>query len=358
MVPAGGRKRGRPWPRLARMAQSIRYLSAEDVLAAMPPVAERLALAERTMIALVSDADLPPKIGVHPRPGGSFAHAMPAALVPPGDGVRATSDLLGIKWVAGFPENRSRGLPAIHAVVVLSDPMTGAPRAILDGGPITAERTAAGSGVALDRFGPIGAAAMGAADHQARVTIIGAGVQGHSHLEVIGNVLPGASLTIVDRHPERAATLAAAADATPGIAAVSTATEPREATQDADLVITADSFTDPAQRQPMVGSWLGPDALIVAVDYATFVAASLARDAALFVVDERGQFLANRDAGNFDGYPDPTATLGEAILQGIPRPPSGRVVVTHLGVGLADVVFGDAIVARAEAAGLGTLLPG
>ncbi len=93
----------------------------------------------------------------------------------------------------------------------------------------------------------------------------------------------------------------------------------------------------------------------MAVDYATYCAAEVAREAALFLVDERGQFLANRDAGLFDDYPDPTATLGEALLAGTPRPAEGRVVVTHLGVGLADVVFGAAIVRRAEALGLGTL---
>jgi ornithine cyclodeaminase/alanine dehydrogenase len=123
------------------------------------------------------------------------------------------------------------------------------------------------------------------------------------------------------------------------------------------VVITAASFTDPTRRQVMDGSWLGPDALVVPVDYATMCAASVAREAALFLVDDRGQFLANRDAGQFDDYPDPGATLGEAILAGTPRPPSGRVVVTHLGVGLADVVFGDAIVRRATEAGIGTLLP-
>ena len=37
-------------------------------------------------------------------------------------------------------------------------------------------------------------------------------------------------------------------------------------------------------------------------------------------------------------------------------PASGRVVATHLGVGLADVVLGAAVVERAEALGLGTLL--
>ena len=77
----------------------------------------------------------------------------------------------------------------------------------------------------------------------------------------------------------------------------------------------------------------------------------------LFLVDQREQFLANRDAGNFDDYPDPGATLGEAILAGTTRLSSGRALVTHLGVGLADLVFGDAILKRAAALGLGTRLP-
>ncbi len=270
-------------------------------------------------------------------------------------------DLLGIKWVTGFPENRALGLPAIHAIVVLSDPATGEPRALLDGGPITAERTAAVSAVAIARFGPRAAATMGADDHLPRATIIGAGVQGRSHLAILGYTLPGVAVTIVDRHPERAEALAEIARATAGIgSATAVATpgdDPRAATKDADVVITAATFADPAHRQVMDGSWLGPDALVVPVDYATMCAASVARDAALFLVDDRGQFLANRDAGQFDDYPDPTATIGEAILAGTTRPPSGRVVVTHLGVGLADVLFADAIVRRAEELGLGTMLP-
>ncbi len=91
------------------------------------------------------------------------------------------------------------------------------------------------------------------------------------------------------------------------------------------------------------------------IDYATYCAAEVARDAALFVVDHREQFLANRDAGQFDGYPDPMAMIGEVLAAGTPRP-GGRVVATHLGTGLADVVFGTAILETAEAMGLGTVL--
>ena len=333
------------------MGTSLRYLSADDVRAAMPPVAERLALAERTMVALTGDAELPPKIGLHPRPDGSFAHAMPAALKPRLDGSTTDHDLLGIKFVSGFPANQDRGLPAIHATVILSDPATGVPLAILDGGPITAERTAAVSGVAIARFAP---ALTGRAT---RVTIIGGGVQGMSHLEVVGHVLPGAEVTIVDRHPNRAGALATRAAATPGIERVTVGADTRAATTEADVVITAVSFTTPDRWQTMSPEWLAPDALVVAVDYESLVAASVAREAAAFVVDDRGQFLATRDAGRFTGYPDPGATLGEVVAAGTSRPAAGRVLVTHLGVGLADVVFADAIVRRAADAGLGIALP-
>ena len=327
----------------------LRYLTAADVAAAMPPLPERLRLAERTMVALVDEAELPPKIGVHPRPDGSFAHAMPAHL----RGVEPTGagDLLGVKWIAGFPTNRSGALPAIHGLILLTDPATGVPVAILDAGPITAERTAAISGVAIARFAP------DVVRRDPRVALLGAGVQGRSHVPVIGNVLPGADLLIFDRHPDRAAALAGIAERTPGIRSARSARTARDATRSADVVVTAASFAPADQRQTLTDDWLTRDALVVAVDYATYVAASVAREAGLFLVDHREQFLANRDAGNFDGYPDPGGTLGEAIIAGARRPARGRALVTHLGVGLADLVFGDAILRRAVARGLGTTLP-
>jgi ornithine cyclodeaminase/alanine dehydrogenase-like protein (mu-crystallin family) len=170
--------------------------------------------------------------------------------------------------------------------------------------------------------------------------------------------MPGVELTVFDRHPDRAAAFAAEAKRMTGIGRTRVAGTAIEATRSADVVITAASFAAPPDRQVLTEDWLGPDSLVVAVDYATYVASAVARSAALFLTDQREQFLANRDAGNFDGYPEPTLTLGEAILAGTPRPAGGRVVVSHLGVGLADLVFGDAILRRAEAAGLGTLLPG
>lgn len=328
---------------------ALRYLSSADVAAAMPDIAERLRLAERTLVALIEDADLPPKIGVHPAPLDSFAHAMPAWMR--GSAADGSDDLLGMKWVAGFPANAASGIPAIHASIVLSDARTGVPRAVLDGSTITATRTAAVSGAAIARWAPL--------VERPVVAVIGAGVQARSHLPVLAHLLPGASLVLCDRDPERLAALVADVQAGASDLGsfddVRSTADPVEAVRGAELVISVVSFGP--QRQSIPDDAFAPAATIVAVDYDMCVPASVARGADLFVTDEVGQFLANRTGGVFDGYPDPRTTLGAAIREALQRP-TGRVLVTHLGVGLADVVFGDAILRAAEARGIGTLLEG
>jgi alanine dehydrogenase len=325
----------------------LRYLSKADVVAAMPPLPVRIELAEATLRGLAGAAELPAKIAVHPRPNASFAHAMPAFL--PGDREDGSGDRLGIKWVLGFPANAAAGLPAIGGLLLLNDPATGLALAILDAGPITAERTAAVSGVAIRTW------AAPADPRAPRVAVIGAGVQGHSHVAVIGLVLPGTELRIFDPDPDRATALAEEARHTAGIAAAVVASSPRDAVEGADVVVSAASFVLPSERQSMTNDWLVPHALVVPVDYATYCAAEVARNAALFVTDHRDQFLANRDAGQFDGYPEP-AMIGERLDLTGSRRPAGRIVATHLGTGLADVVLGTAIAETAARLGLGTIL--
>lgn len=322
----------------------LRYLSASDVEAAMPGVEERLALAERTMTALVADAQLPPKIGVEPAPADSFAHAMPAWMrggMPDG-----SADLLGMKWVVGFPANAARGLPAISATTILSDAVTGLPRAVLDAGGVTAMRTAAVSGVAISRWGPT---------MSGPVAVIGAGVQARSHLPIVAHLLAGSALALCDRDPARLSALAeeVRAGSHGSFAEVRTFDDPADAVAGSSLVLTLISFGP--GRQSIPAQAFRHDATLVAVDYDMCVPAPIATDAALFLTDDREQFLANRTGVQFRGYPDPGATIGEAILAETPRP-AGRVLVSHLGVGLADVVFADAILREAEARGIGTLL--
>lgn len=309
----------------------------------MPPVPERLELARRALRALGQGAQLPAKIGVHPRPHASWAHAMPAWV--PGDAPDGSADLLGVKFVSGFPANAARDLPALHATLLMCDPLTGRPRAVMDAGPITVARTAAISGVVVATWRPTSSAPI--------VTLVGAGAQAEGHVEVLRSVLPGSHLRIHDRDARRAASLAARAMDGGSFLSATTSDSAATAITGADVVITMVSFGP--DRQTVPAEAFREAGLVVAVDYDMCLPASVAQDADSFLVDEVGQFLANREGGIFQGYPDPAGTIGQR-LEGPTT--GGRLVAVHLGTGVADLVFGDAVLRVAEANGLGTTLPG
>jgi ornithine cyclodeaminase/alanine dehydrogenase-like protein (mu-crystallin family) len=229
-------------------------------------------------------------------------------------------DLVGLKWVAAFPDNRRHGLAAINGLVVLNDAETGVPTWIMDAARITAVRTAAVSGVALRLLMP---------RDVETVALVGAGVQGQAHSEVMRALVPHAELVTV-----------------------STTAAARDAVGRAQVVVTMAPLG--AETQVMTPDWLGDGTLVIAVDFATYASAALARDVGTFVVDDRAQFLAYRDAGYFDDYPDPAATMGELLDR--PAQAHRSALVTHLGVGLADVFIADAVARRAAATGLGTEL--
>src|SRR4051794_9554783 len=324
----------------------LRYLSADDVRAAMPSVEERIALARQTMVALVENAELPPKIGVHPRETASLTGVMPALLR--GADETGAQDLLGIKWVTGFPGNRARAMDAIHATVLLNSPTTGELLAILDGAPITAERTAAVSGVALREWLP--------QDRPLSIGIVGAGVQGASHIDVLGHVAPGSHLTIADRHEERAVALADRARDTSAFADVVATHDADRAAKDADVVLTMVSFGP--QRQTLRPEAFDRARLIVCVDYDMCVPAAVVAGSSIFLTDDIGQLEATRTQTIFHEYPPPDASIGEALTGSAPAPrATGPIVVNHLGVGLVDVVFADAILRRAVRMNLGKELP-
>ena len=85
------------------------------------------------------EAVMPSKLYL-PLPGGSDFRAMPAFVKRP--------PACGIKWVNVHPHNRRRGLPSVMALIIMNDPLTGVPLAIMDGRVMTTLRTAAAAAVA------------------------------------------------------------------------------------------------------------------------------------------------------------------------------------------------------------------
>jgi ornithine cyclodeaminase/alanine dehydrogenase-like protein (mu-crystallin family) len=102
---------------------------------------------------------------------------------------------VGVKLVTLTDANPDRGLPLIHAVYVLFDPISQAPVAVLDGAALTALRTAAVSGLATRHLARADAS---------RLVLFGAGVQARAHLEAMRAVRPIAEVVVVSRSRARA----------------------------------------------------------------------------------------------------------------------------------------------------------
>lgn len=75
---------------------------------------------------------------------------------------------IGIKWIASYPDNVQAGMARASATIVLNDPRTGVPLALLEGAAISAARTGASAAVAAT------ALAQGAI-RERRLGVIGAG---------------------------------------------------------------------------------------------------------------------------------------------------------------------------------------
>jgi len=124
----------------SRLGQELLYLSCADVVAAGLGMAEITTALEHVFREKGEGrVEMPPKIGIHTMPD-AFLHAMPAAI----PGQKAA----GMKWVGGYPDNGQRGLPYITGLLILNDPETGIPLAIMDATWITAQRTGAATALA------------------------------------------------------------------------------------------------------------------------------------------------------------------------------------------------------------------
>ena len=106
---------------------------------------------------------------------------------------------VGLKVVSVFPTNAARGIPSIAAQILLCDLETGEVNAILEGGYITALRTAATTAVATKHLAREDASNFG---------IFGAGVQAKSQIEAHREVRNLERIIIYDPDKPKAETLA------------------------------------------------------------------------------------------------------------------------------------------------------
>jgi len=150
----------------------------------------------------------------------------------------------GAKLISVYPENFAKGVQSHQGVVVLFDPVSGAPVCMVHAGEITAIRTAAASAVATDAL---------ARKDAKRLALLGYGEQAGTHARAISQVRGLEEIVVWGRSAEKARAFAIAMSAELGIR-VSAVETVKEAVAEADVVCTLTSAAEPI----LMGEWVRP----------------------------------------------------------------------------------------------------
>ena len=237
----------------------------------------------------------------------------------------------GLKVVNVAPGNAARGLPGLFATYQLFDATTGAPLALIDGGELTARRTAAASALAASRL---------AREDARRQLIVGAGRVGSLLAPAYRAVRAIDDVMVWSRDPAAAARLAAtlAAEGHPARAVADLAS----AVGDADVVSCATLATEPLIR----GEWLAPGSHLDLIggftpamreaDDACFAGAGVWIDTAEALA--KAGDLLHPIASGVLGREDVRGTLADLCAAPPPaRDPAARTVFKSVGTALEDL---------------------
>lgn len=305
-----------------------------------PPVSEIIEAMEQVFRAKASGlADLPPKLGLS-LDNEAFIHAMPASVLSLG--------AVGVKWISVFPRNAAMGMPQVCGLIILNDPSTGGPMAVLDAATITAERTGAASALA---------ARFLARPSSETVGVLGCGIQARSHLRALSAEFPLRLVRAYDVSEQAAQLLVANIRASSGIEAV-IADAPETAVRDSDIIVTAAPISR-AGRRTIEAEWLAEGSCAISVDYVSLWTAEALAGMDVTITDDLKQLARARAEGYCKGLPEVDTELCDLVAGNAAGRTSDqqRTMALHLGIALEDVILARLIVDRAVESDVGVWLP-
>ncbi len=150
----------------------------------------------------------------------------------------------GAKVLSVFHGNAARGVQSHQGLVILFDPVSGAPVCAVHAGEITAIRTAAASAVATDAL---------ARKDARRLAILGCGEQAKTHARAISKVRDLESIIVWGRSPERVRAFAERMQAELNVQ-VTAGRAVQDAVSNADIICTVTAASEPILK----GEWVRP----------------------------------------------------------------------------------------------------
>ena len=316
------------------VADTLLYLSSGDIEAIGLGPGELIDAVERVFAAQADGKARPGPKAVVPVATGHSFHAMPGSI--------AEAGLAGMKFFGVVPGNPARGLPNVCSLVVLSDIANGLPVCVMDGGWITAVRTAAMSAVAARRL---------ARPQSETAAFVGCGVQAHSHAR-----LPGLRrASVLGRSPARRDGFVAALREEGWD--VRLADGPGDVLAGADVVVS--TVPEAPGSAPFLDAAKLPDqAFVAAVDLGRSWLPAGYGEFTLVATDDIAQSRGLVAEGRLKSPPDFAADLASLASGsyggGVP---AGRIFFVFSGHVLGDLAVAAALYRRAVEQRIGTTLP-
>jgi ornithine cyclodeaminase/alanine dehydrogenase-like protein (mu-crystallin family) len=301
-------------------------LTAEDVRNALP-MNEAIEAMKKAYASLSDGTAVVPLRTRLPIPGSEALCLFMPAFVNSQDG-----NALAVKVVSLFPTNPARGLAYIQAAVLVFDPETGRAIALLEGSSLTAIRTGAASGAAVDL--------LARADSKV-VAVFGAGAQGRTQLEAACSARKIETAFIYDANTGKANSFAAEMKARGSIPTdLRVASSAREAIENAEIICTATTSTKPVfdDKNVRAGTHISgvgsytPEMQEVPAE--TLQRARIFVDSRTASLEEAGDLIQPMRAGLFDES-HIHGELGELVLGKISGRQSQEEITYFKSVGIA-----------------------
>ncbi len=257
---------------------------------------------------------------------------------------------VGLKAVTIHKDNPRKGLPMIHAMVMVFDAVTGAPLALMDGEVLTAMRTGAASGLATDLL---------ASESADTLALIGIGAQGRTQMEAVCAVRDIRRAYVSNLRPERAGAFAAEMEAALGLEVIPAPVS--EALPKAQVVCTATSASTPVFSHADIAPGTHINAVgayradMSEIPPETIRAAKVVVDQVSAALSEAGDIVQPIEAGTITRE-HLHGELGQLVSGEISGRTSDDEITVFKSVGLAvqDLAAADLVLKNAEKLGVGS----
>ncbi|MCJ2071355.1 ornithine cyclodeaminase family protein [Methylobacterium sp. J-030] len=323
------------------------YLNRLDIAELGMTDAEILAAIETSLATQGrGEAVIEPRVHLEPGVANGHFNVLRGALKEP-------IDSAGVKVVGDFVDNYTIGLPSELALLLLLDPRTGVPKAILDASGITDMRTGAVTAIGAKYLARKGSKVLG---H------IGARGTAYWNVRLLDYLFDFDEIRVHSRRPESRDAFAERLRRDLGKAVIVT-DDWRPCVEGADIVVEASRLSEPTPL--LKTAWIEKGAFVVPYGTMSAVEPSLTGIMDKLVVDDWGQCKGGK-FGSLRAHVE-AGTLSEATLhaelgQIVAGLKPGREsdaetnLLWHRGLSLSDIALGHAMLAKARALGIGQRL--